>query len=449
MTASAQFEPDDTLETDLENSDSLSELEDLRARVRNLSRLIDVTVLVSSSLNLQEVMNRVMEMAKEMMEAEAASIMLWNNDLECLEFEISVGGVGVEKLKTIQIKKGQGIAGTVAETREPLLVADVTKDNRFFQAADEVTGFVTKSILAAPLIVHDGIVGVSEVLNHKAGRPFTKPDLELFATFCRQVAVAVENARLHEKEVKQTLLTQQMEMAAEIQRSFLPAELPEDPGGRFEVDAFNRSAQEVGGDLYTCEVLADGRIGLALGDVSGKGVPAALYMARVVSEFRMRCGAGAGPAEILTDLNKALAAAKMRGMFVTFVYCVLDLNTGEIELANAGQLPPLLAGKDREARWVGAASGPPLGMISTTVYKAENIKLEPFDTLLYYSDGIVEAENLDGEQYDPFFLPNASQAGVGAKNLLSHVLESIESFSRGATQADDMTLVSMSWAGAR
>jgi sigma-B regulation protein RsbU (phosphoserine phosphatase) len=151
----------------------------------------------------------------------------------------------------------------------------------------------------------------------------------------------------------------------------------------------------------------------------------------------------------LTDLNKALATAKMRGMFVTFVYCVLDLNTGEIELANAGQLPPLLAGKDREARWVGAASGPPLGMISTTVYKAENIKLEPFDTLLYYSDGIVEAENLDGEQYDPFFLPNASQAGVGAKNLLSHVLESIESFSRGATQADDMTLVSMSWAGAR
>jgi sigma-B regulation protein RsbU (phosphoserine phosphatase) len=290
---------------------------------------------------------------------------------------------------------------------------------------------------------------VSEVLNHKAGRPFTKPDLELFATFCRQVAVAVENARLHEKEVKQTLLAQQMEMAAEIQRSFLPAELPEDPGGRFEVDAFNRSAQEVGGDLYTCEVLADGRIGLALGDVSGKGVPAALYMARVVSEFRMRCGAGAGPAEILTDLNKALAAAKMRGMFVTFVYCVLDLNTGEIELANAGQLPPLLAGKDREARWVGAASGPPLGMISTTVYKAENIKLEPFDTLLYYSDGIVEAENLDGEQYDPFFLPNASQAGVGAKNLLSHVLESVESFSRGATQADDMTLVSMSWAGAR
>ncbi|MBT7858226.1 MAG: SpoIIE family protein phosphatase, partial [Nitrospinaceae bacterium] len=354
-----------------------------------------------------------------------------------------------EKLKTLQIKKGQGIAGTVADTGEPLLVADVSKDERFFQEADQATGFVTKSILAAPLIVHDGIVGVSEVLNHKAGRPFTKHDLEIFATFCRQVAVAVENARLHEKEVKQSLLDQQMKMAAEIQRSFLPAELPKDSGERFEVEAFNRSAQEVGGDLYTCEILADGRIGLALGDVSGKGVPAALYMARVVSEFRMRCGTGAAPAEILTDLNKALAAGKMRGMFVTFVYCILDLEKGELELANAGQLPPLLAGKNREARWVGAASGPPLGMIGTTVYKTEKIKLEPFDTLLYYSDGIVEAENLDGEQYDPHLLPNTSQAGVGAKKLLSHVLECVESFSRGATQADDMTLVSMSWAGAR
>ncbi|MBT3821335.1 MAG: GAF domain-containing protein, partial [Nitrospinaceae bacterium] len=246
MTASNHFEPDDALRADLKEphlpveTSTTGELEDLRERVNNLARLIDVTVLVSSSLNLKEVMNRVMKMAKEMMEAEAASIMLWNQELECLEFEISVGGVGMEKLKTLQIKKGQGIAGTVADTGEPLLVADVSKDERFFQEADQATGFVTKSILAAPLIVHDGIVGVSEVLNHKAGRPFTKHDLEIFATFCRQVAVAVENARLHEKEVKQSLLDQQMKMAAEIQRSFLPAELPKDSGERFEVEAFNR-----------------------------------------------------------------------------------------------------------------------------------------------------------------------------------------------------------------
>ncbi|MEE9240582.1 MAG: GAF domain-containing SpoIIE family protein phosphatase [bacterium] len=447
MPASSQGAPDGALDTDPQESDLANELEDLRVRVGNLSRLIDVTVLVSSSLNLKEVMNSVMELAKEMMEAEAASIMLWNDELECLEFELSVGGVGMEQLKSIRIVKGQGIAGTVAETGEPLLVADVSKDPRFYAKADETTGFVTKSILAAPLIVHDGIVGVSEVLNHKEGRPFTKHDLELFATFCRQVAVAVENARLHEKEVKQSLLDQQMKMAAEIQMSFLPAELPGDEDSRFEIGAFTRSAQDVGGDMYACEVLPDGRIALALGDVSGKGVPAALYMARVVSEFRMRCSTGAPPCEVLTVLNKALAGGTMRGMFVTFVYGILDPETGALELANAGQLPPVLASRGGKARWMGAASGPPLGMVPTSQYASEKVRLEPSDTLLFYSDGIVEAQDVSGEQFDPHLLPAAAKAGTGAKRLLAHVLGSVEEFSKGASQADDMTMVSMSWTG--
>jgi sigma-B regulation protein RsbU (phosphoserine phosphatase) len=443
----ASSEGSGALKTDPRELASAKELEDLRARVGNLTRLIDVTVLVSSSLDLQEVMNRVMEMAKEMMEAEAASIMLWNNEEECLEFEISVGEVGVDELKKIQIKKGQGIAGTVAETGEPLLVSDVSKDDRFFADADAKTGFVTKSILAAPLIVHDGIVGVSEVLNHKAGRPFTEHDLELFATFCRQVAVAVENARLHEREVRQSLLDQQMTMAAEIQRSFLPAVLPDEEGQRFEVAAFTRSAQEVGGDLYACEALPGGWVGLALGDVSGKGVPAALYMARVVSEFRLLCAGGAPPCEVLTTLNKALATGKMRGMFVTFVYAILDPETGELEVANAGQLPPILASEGGKAEWMGGASGPPLGMIPTTEYKAEKVKLNPSDTLLFYSDGIDEANDVAGEQFSENLLPTAAAAGTGAKRLLSHTLASVEAFSKGASQHDDMTMVSMSWAG--
>ncbi|MFQ5692771.1 MAG: GAF domain-containing protein [Nitrospinota bacterium] len=173
----------------------------LRERVESLSRLMEVTALISSTLDLDEVLSRVMSLAKEMMAAEAASILLWNEEIECLEFQTSVGGVGVEQLKTIRVPRGQGIAGTVVETGEPLLVADVTKDSRFFTKADEATGFVTKSILAAPLIVQDKIIGVGEVLNHTDGRPFTPLDLDLFASFCRQVAVAIENARLHKEEV--------------------------------------------------------------------------------------------------------------------------------------------------------------------------------------------------------------------------------------------------------
>jgi len=161
----------------------------LRERVDNLAHLMEVTALISSTLDLDEVLQRVMKLAKEIMGAEAASVMLWNEAEQCLEFQTSVGDVGVEELKTIRVPKGKGIAGSVMESSQPLLVADVRKDARFFAQADEKTGFVTRSILAAPLIVHDKVIGVGEVLNHMDGRPFTELDLQLFFSFCRQSSI--------------------------------------------------------------------------------------------------------------------------------------------------------------------------------------------------------------------------------------------------------------------
>ncbi|MEE9276327.1 MAG: GAF domain-containing SpoIIE family protein phosphatase [bacterium] len=436
----------ETWPADPPGPDSPEDLARLRERVKSLSRLMEVTALISSTLDLDEVMNRVMTLAKEVMEAEAASVMLWNEELECLEFEIAVGQVGVEKLKQFQIKKGQGIAGTVAETGVPLLVADAPSDPRFFARADEETGFVTKSILAAPLITSDRLVGVSEVLNHRAGRPFTEQDLELFAAFCRQVAVAVDNARLHKREVKRRLLDQQMSMAASIQKSFLPDRLPEDERGRFRIGAFSESAQEVGGDLYYAALRPDGRVSICLGDVSGKGVPAALYMARVVSEFRQLCASGKTPCEVLAELNADLFAGKMRGMFVTYLYGILDPDEGEFRMANAGHLPPVCVGPEGAGRWVGEASGPPLGMVPDASYREETLAFSPGESLLIYSDGIVEARSKGGEEWGEARLLEAA-GRAGAERLMEGVLKEVRDFGRGAPQSDDMTLVSVSWRG--
>ncbi len=425
-----------------------NDLPRLRERVENLSRLMEVTSLISSTLDLEVVMKRVMTLAIEVMYAETASIMLWNEEAQCLEFEISIGGARVDALKTVRVPKGQGIAGTVMETGEPMLIEDVTKDSRFFAKADEATGFVTKSILAAPLAVRGRIIGVSEVLNHMEGRPFTEQDLELFASFCRQVAVAIENAQLHKSELKRVLFDQQMTMAASIQKSFLPVTLPEDERGRFEVDAYSKSAQEVGGDFYNVIALPDGRLGFCLGDVSGKGVPAALYMARLVSEFRILCADGASVGEVTRALNEDLSSNSMRGMFVTFQYGILDWDAGELSIANAGHLPSLCAGGDGSARFVGAASGPPLGMLPKSQYQEQRISLEPGDRLLLYSDGIVEARNSAGEDFGEEKLQYlvATEKG-GAKSLLAAVLQRIQEFSEETTQADDMTLVTVSWKG--
>ncbi|MFQ5692770.1 MAG: PP2C family protein-serine/threonine phosphatase [Nitrospinota bacterium] len=237
-------------------------------------------------------------------------------------------------------------------------------------------------------------------------------------------------------------------MAASIQRSFLPPELPKDERGRFEVCAFTQSAQDVGGDLYDVSELPGGRVGICLGDVSGKGIPAALYMARVVSEFRMLCAGGSPANDVLSALNLGLVQGAMRGMFVTFAYGILDPASGEFHLANAGHLPLLLAKGNGELHWVGSASGPPLGMLPSSKYQDEVLTLAPNDSLLFYSDGIVEARNKEGELFDEERLQRASgSGGGGASRLMSAVLESIRDFTKEAPQADDMTLVSLSWAG--
>ena len=428
--------------------DDTGELSRLRIRVDNLSRLIDVTSLISSNLDLDEVMNQVMELAKKVMDAEAASILLWSEEKQCLEFDLAVGEVGVEVLKTIQVKKGQGIAGTVMGTGEPLLVADAQNDPRFYSGADERTGFVTKSILAAPLIVSDRIVGVSEVLNHRDGHPFTEQDLELFAAFCRQVAIAVENARLHQVELRRHLIDQQMDLAASIQKSFLPLKLPQDEAGRFRLDAYTKSAQEVGGDLYYAHWLPDGRVGLCLGDVSGKGIPASLYMARVVSEFRLLSTAGSPANEVLDALNQDLSENKMRGMFVTFAYAIFDPESGELRIANAGQLPPICANLRGGASFVGEASGPPLGMIPRVRYREDVIQLKRGESVLLYSDGVGDARNFKGEDWgDVRLMEVAARPAALEEGLLHTVLKAVRKYSKGAAQTDDMTLVSVSWMG--
>lgn len=206
-----------------------SQVARLERRLRQLGSLMEVSVLIGSSLDLTEVLNAVMEKARVVMDAEASSIMLLNEKTNKLEFEVALGeaDITLETLKKkIALDLGQGIAGSVALTRVPELVADVRADPRFFRDADKITGFITRSLLAAPLIARDKLIGVAEVLNPRRGGGFTPEDLELFATYCRQVAVAVENARLHHALLERQREQQQLEFAALVQQSFLPQKCP-------------------------------------------------------------------------------------------------------------------------------------------------------------------------------------------------------------------------------
>ncbi len=263
-----------------------NEIDRLRSRVDDLASLIEVSIIINSTLDLEKLIGLVMEKAQSVMRAEASSVMLINEKTNRLECEVALGQVGETVRKTIQLARGQGVAGWTWKHQKPLIVPDVEKDPRFYSAIDQKSGFRTKSILAVPLMAKERIIGVAEVINRTDGKQFTDDDLDLFSTFGRQVSLAIENARMHRMELEQERLRQQLESAKVIQQSFMPEILPGAKADRFRLAAKNLPAISVGGDFYDAIELDQNHLGLLIGDVSGKGVPAALYMARLMSDFR-------------------------------------------------------------------------------------------------------------------------------------------------------------------
>ena len=206
-----------------------ADLERLEEKVRRLHALIEASAILNSSLDLDEVLRLVLEKAQGVTDAEASAILLYNPETNALEFDVALGEKGgmIQSLRSkITLELGQGIAGTVAQTRRVEWVPDASQDPRVARSVDATTGFVTKNILCAPLTIRDRLVGVAEVMNLARPEQVGPDDLEIFATFCQQVAVAIENARLHKVLLERERERQQLEFASVIQQSFLPARFP-------------------------------------------------------------------------------------------------------------------------------------------------------------------------------------------------------------------------------
>src|ERR1039457_2737233 len=268
----------------LDTAVSSAYLKSIEKKVRDLKLLVDVSSIISSALELNELMPLVMEKAQDVMDAEACSILFYNPEINKLEFEVAISSEDSTSnilKKTVTLDMGQGIAGWVAENRRPLIIEDVNKDDRFFKGADKMTGFITKGIIAVPLVGRSGLIGVVEIINPGQN----DLDRDIFQLLCGQFAIAIENARFHRKSLEKERLKQQLEIAASLQKSFLP-ESPVIRKGRATVSAVNISAFQVGGDVYDFIEPVEGTLGVLIGDVSGKGISAALYMAKFISDFR-------------------------------------------------------------------------------------------------------------------------------------------------------------------
>jgi len=423
-----------------EAMENQSEIARLSQKIARLSSLIEVNALISSSLDLEQILENVMTISKQVMNADASSLMLVDERTHELVYQVALGSVGEKLKKEFRLKMGQGIAGTVAEEGKPLLLEDAYTHPKFHRAHDDATGYRTKSMITVPLKVGDRVTGVAQVINRLDGNPFDKDDLELFLALSCLAAIAIENAKMHQSLMEKQRLVKDMEFARTVQESFLPQRAPDVPSYRFS--AHYTPALEVGGDFYDFIRLDRDRTGIVIGDVSGKGVPAALFMAKLGSDMRTLAFTEADPASALAKLNDLLAERSRRGMFATLLYLVLDARTGVITACNAGHLPPVIRKADGTVVRLAAAGAAPLGIMPGMQFGSETAALARGDTVVLYTDGIVEAMNAREELYGFDRFETLLRSGPpDPEQLKGSIVSDVNRFTGLSPQHDDMTLV--------
>lgn len=368
-----------------------------------------------------------------LMHVEAGAIFLHDEEADVLVCRASVGPVNIEGLT---VPKGQGIVGRSVAEDAVLVVEHAYEDAAFYAEADKHTGFVTRSILCAPLTVGSNRLGAVEVLNKQDGRPFNEADQNMLKVIASSAGLAISNARLAARLVEQERLKRELELAAAIQRSLLPAADPQLP-----IAGFNRPIHEVSGDFYDFFQLPDGTIAFCLGDVSGKGMNAALLMAKTASLFRCLGKTVHDPARLIAILNREICETTSLGMFVTMVAGSYDPATGQLRFANAGHMPPLLKETDHRFQTF-AAKAPPLGILREAVFETETVALDGRQFFLY-TDGITEFRFGQDEELgvDGLSLMLDNVQGEHLIDRLEHVLQELRQ--AGWQARDDLTLLAI------
>ncbi len=408
-----------------------------------LRRVLAVNQQINSTLNLDELLGIVMSTAEGVVGAEAASLMLIDGSSNELVFKVALGEKGSKLVEKLRVRMGEGIAGTVAQTGKPLIVDRTHADPRFAPRFDQATDFSSRAILCVPLKSKGRVIGVLEALNPVGRDCFSGDDLDLFECFADQAAIAIENARLHAQILRQEKTRAELAIAREIQQGLLPDLSSASLG--LDIAAAMVPAREVGGDFYDAIRLGESRVGVILGDVSGKGVPAALYMVRTLSDYRLLAPRSPGPAPLLEALNEGLSQDARRGMFVTLLSADVDPRTRTVRYASAGHLPLLLRRqRSGEVEVLDGAKGIPLGVMPGARYSQGEVTLQAGDLLVLFTDGILEARNRTGEEYSLARLKGCIAGPVQEMGeLVQRTLRDLRGFTGEADPHDDVTLLAL------
>jgi phosphoserine phosphatase RsbU/P len=406
--------------------------------VDKLHMLMDITIKISRTTDVEEVLNLVMDTLGSLMHYDAAGIYL----IEPVEDEENpyvfkskvIRGYEISfELIEPRLKMGEGFIGQVAQSGKPIISGDVTRDGRYFAARKR-----TRSELVAPIISNDKVIGAFDLESDKLDA-YHEDDLAMLQLLASQVAIIIEKDRLLEQALEKKRIEAQLELARTVQLELLPANDPDFEN--FDISAYIFPTEDVSGDYYDWVCIFQDQIGIVVADAVGKGMPAALLMSFLRASLRAGMQVGYAPHIAMSVVNNLLWDSTDDHQFITAIYGILDGTNRTFVFSNAGHNPPMIIDASGEYRYV-EYGDLPLGMFRDVRYHQHFLRLMPGQVMVCYTDGITEATNDAGEEYGL----NRFAAGVlecidlPAKKMIDHIRKSVADFTDRKFLDDDGTL---------
>ena len=405
----------------------------VRAQADTLLLLSEVGRETGSILDVEELLRRAADQTKRVIDYQILSIMLYDEEQKVFRHRVDVKH-GQRVQGKLRAAASEGIVGAAATLKEPVVVPDVTVDPRYLMVNPE-----TRSELAIPMMHKGKVIGVLDLESPQLNY-FTEDHVQTLSILASNLAVSLENARLYQQVARdEARLERDLQAAKRIQGALLRPVPTEDFG--LDMAARYLSAREVGGDLYEFLRYGPQQLGIALGDVSGKGTAAALYGAVAIGIMRSLSPQKLQPAEFLKAMNQIVGERRIEGRFMTICFATWQKNRSKLRVANAGQSQPLLY-KDGRCGKV-ELTGFPLGIFEDVTYDEWGVTLEPGNVLVFHSDGIAETPNSENQFFGTERLRKLIEDhhDLSASDLADRVFREVDWFSQGAPLADDRTLV--------
>lgn len=395
--------------------------------------LLEIGKQLSSSLGLDDVLRMMLNSLNKAVEFEAGGVFLIDADTGDIQSLLTQGYDSASGPK-IQLKVGQGLVGSVAKSAEAVIVPDVSSDKRYVNSRD-----ATKSELVVPIILEDRTIGAINLESDREAA-FDQQQAELVSAFASQAAVSIERARMHEKMLSAHKLEEQLHIAREIQRSFLPRTNPPIIG--YDLCGKNIPSFEVGGDYYDFIRIVESQFGIAIGDVSGKGIPASLIMASFRASLIAEIRNNYAIRTICKKVNNLLCESVQPGNFVTAVYGVLDSKNHVFTFVNCGHCLPILLRADGDVEYL-REGGPLLGVTPDAEYEERPVYINAGDIIFLYTDGISEVFDSDNKELDLDQLTEVIRENreKSAAEILDAVYRAVTRFAAPQHVYDDLTMI--------